>query len=342
MDFFKKTVERFTFFNGEGEQIDRETEIRFDPLTKETSRIVVDPGMPFTIPDYTELAKEQEGKHCPFCPENVFKLTPLFPKDMVSEGRVTYGEAVVAPNLFPYSKYNGVTVMTRKHYVRLEQFTPELIANAFYASQLYIESVLKNEQKPLSHSINWNYLPHSGGSIIHPHLHVIMSEETTNYQARFNQEAQAYKESTGNHYLNDLYEREKKEATRWIGERGNVSWIHAFAPKSHNDFLAIFREKTSIHDVTERDWLDFATGLQAVFASLTEQGLASFNMIMHFGQDGSPVHARLIPRLILNELGTSDMNFFQSLHGEALVYKKPETIAQITRRHFKLKEENLS
>lgn len=334
MSLFKKKSEVFTFYDGEGKRIDRETEVRFDPLTKETSRIVIDPGMPFTIPDYTEFAEQTKGANCPFCPENVFTLTPLFPETIVPEGRVQHGEAVVAPNLFPYSKYNGVTIMTKEHYVRLNEFTPEIIADAFRASQLYIESVLKYEENPLSISINWNYLPYSGGSIIHPHLHVIVSETETNYQATFNEKAKQFKEENGEHYVTKLYEIEKKDTSRWIGELGNVAWMHAFAPKSHHDFLAVFRECVSIEQITEADWKDFAMGLQAIFATLTEQGLASFNMVMHFSNDGSPVHARLIPRLVLNELGTSDINFFQSLHQEPLVYKVPEDIAKIARKHF--------
>jgi len=334
MSLFKSNRETFTFFDGEGNTIERNTEVRFDPLTGESSRIVFDPGLPFSIPDYTEVAEQTKGPNCPFCSENVFKLTPLFPKEMVPEGRVTNGEAIVAPNLFPYSKYNGVTIMTKEHYVRLDEFSEVIIADAFRASQMYIESVLKHEEKPLSVSINWNYLPHSGGSIIHPHQHIIISETETNYQANFNKQAKQFKAEHNEEYLTKLYEAEKAEGARWIGERGNVAWLHAYAPKSHNDYLAIFRNKTSIDQITEADWTDFAAGIKAVFASLTEQGLASFNMVMHFSNDGSPVHARFIPRLVLNELGTSDINFFQSLHQEPLVYKVPEEIAELARKHF--------
>lgn len=334
MNLFKSELETFTFYDGEGNEISRDTEVRFDPLTGESSRLVFDPGMPFTVPDYTEVAEQTKGVNCPFCRENVFKLTPLFPKDMVPEGRVTNGEAIVAPNLFPYSKYNGVTIMTKEHYVRLDEFSVDVIADAFRASQLYIESVLKKENKPMSISINWNYLPHSGGSIIHPHQHIIISETDTNYQATFNKHAKQFKEEHGKHYLTQLYETEKADGARWIGERGNAAWMHAYAPKSHNDFLAVFPGKTSITEITEEDWTDFATGLQAVFATLTEQGLASFNMVMHFSNEDSPIHARFIPRLVLNELGTSDINFFQSLHQEPLIYKVPEHIAEMARKHF--------
>src|SRR5699024_4860918 len=225
MSFFKRKQETFTFYDGEGNKIERGTEIRYDPLTKESSRIVFDPEMPLSVPDYTEIAEKTKGANCPFCPENVFKLTPLFPKEIVSDGRVTNGEAIVAPNLFPYSKYNGVTIMTKDHYVRLDEFSIDVIADAFRASQMYIESVLKQDDAPLSISINWNYLPYSGGSIIHPHLHVIVSESDTNYQARFNEQSKQYSLENETNYLKDLYEVEKENGDRWIGERGNVAWV---------------------------------------------------------------------------------------------------------------------
>lgn len=334
MSFFKSQKETFVFYDGEGNKIERETEVRFDPLTGESSRIVFDPGAPFKAPDYEEVAAQTSGPNCPFCPENVFKLTPLFPKDFVPEGRVTNGEAVVAPNLFPYSKYNGVTIMSKQHYVRLEDFTTKLIADAFRAAQMYIEKVHEKEDNPLSASINWNYLPHSGGSIIHPHLHVIVSEAETNYQAKFNEKAKQYYEENGEPYLTKLYQIEKENGERWIGEVGGIAWVHAYAPKSHNDFLAIFKDLTDWRAITEQDWEAFAQGLLAIFETLKEQGLRSFNMILHLSNGSSPIHARLIPRLVLNDLGTSDMNFFQSLHQEPLVYKKPEDIAEKARKHF--------
>src|SRR5699024_6780198 len=76
-DFFRKEEEWFTFYDGEGKKIDRKTEIRYDPLTGESSRLVFDPGMDLTPPDYTEAAAQTEGKNCPFCPENVHKMTPV-------------------------------------------------------------------------------------------------------------------------------------------------------------------------------------------------------------------------------------------------------------------------
>lgn len=332
----KKVEETFTFFDNQGNQIDRVTEIRFDPLTNESSRLVFDPGMKLVPPNYQKEAVETGGENCPFCKENLLRLTPVLPKEISEEGRVCKGEATLFPNLFPYSKHNGVVIFSPKHYVKLEEFTPNMIKDAFWVAKTYIEQVFENDSAVNYVSINWNYLPQSGGSILHPHMHTLISETATNFQAQFAEALQAYQENFKEDFLKTLYETEKANGERWIGERGNVAWMHAYAPKSHNDFIGIFPKVTSIFDLTEEDWLDFTTSLTAIFATLSDQGLASFNMVMTFSpkQERYPVYVRLIPRLTIGQLGTSDMNFFQTLHQEPLSYKKPEDIARIARVHF--------
>ncbi|WP_240376406.1 hypothetical protein [Bacillus piscicola] len=336
IELFRKQEEVFTFYDGEGKKVDRKTEIRQDPLTGETSRLVFDPGVEFTIPDYSETAKKTAGKNCPFCPENIEKMTPVFPDSISRTGRIRHGDAVVFPNLFPYSKHNGVVVFSGVHYVRLDDFTPEIIKNAFMCAHTYIRRVQKEEDTPLYTSINWNYLPHSGGSILHPHLHVILSEAPTNTQSLTEKRGEEFKRSYQKDYLTALYEAERHQGERFIGERGDVAWIHAFAPKSHHDYMAIFRGKRGLEEIQERDWLHFAEGLQRIFASLTAQGLASFNMVLTVPEKSSalPVHARLIPRLAIGGLATSDINFFQALHQEPLSYKSPEKNAEQARQNF--------
>ena len=335
---FRKEEEWFTFYDGKGTLIERKTEIRFDPLTGESSRLVFDPGLISTPPDYSEAAEQTGGAKCPFCPENLLKMTPVFPKDVAENGRIFQGEAVLFPNLFPYSKHNGVVVFSGDHYVRLKEFTNTMIKDAFMAAQTYIQNVAALDSKAQYASINWNYLPFSGGSILHPHLHVIVSESPTNDQARTSELAKTFEDEHGKDYFTALYEIEKALDERWIGERGNVAWMHAFAPKSHNDFIGIFPHAHSVHDISEQDWMDFANSLKAIFATLNEQGFASFNLALNIAMDPEakqPIHVRLIPRLTIGGLGTSDISFFQALHQEPLTYKVPEEIAEKAREHFK-------
>lgn len=334
---FRREEEWSTFYDVQGNLIERKTEVRFDPLTGETSRIIFDPGMPITPPDYTELAERTSGAKCPFCPENLYKMTPVLPKGISQEGRVAQGEAVVFPNLFPYSKHNGVVIFSGQHYVKLEEFTVEMIQDAFIAAQTYSQNVIAADPKARYASINWNYLPPSGGSILHPHIQVILSESPTNSQTLISEKAKAYEEEYGKEFFASLYEAEKEIGERWIGELGNVAWIHAYAPKSHNDFMAIFTKSCSIFDISEQDWLNFAKGIKAIFASLSEQGFASFNLLLNASIDREsrqPVHIRLIPRFTMGALNTSDINSFQALHLEPLSLKVPEEVAGKARKHF--------
>lgn len=330
---FLKTEESFKFQDSKGNAIERKTEIRFDPLTGETSRIIFDPGFTTAPPDYTKAANQTGGAKCPFCPENLLKMTPLFSEEITEQGRIFQGEAVVFPNLFPYSKHNGVVIFSGQHYVRLEEFTSVMIKNAFVAAQDYIQKVIASDSEARYASINWNYLPQSGGSILHPHIHVIVSDSPTNYQSLVNEKAKSFQRD----YFTSLYETEKSLGERWIGEKGNAAWMHAYASKGQNDFIAIFPKKYSIHDIEEQDWADFAGGLKAIFATLNEQGFASFNMALNVSIDAKSkqaIHVRLIPRFTFGMLDTSDINYFQSLHQEPLTYKTPEEVAARAREQF--------
>ncbi|MBS4203338.1 hypothetical protein [Lederbergia citrea] len=334
---FRKEEEFFTFYDGKGTMIERKTEVRFDPLTGESSRLVFDPGLAPTPPDYTEAAEQTGGAKCPFCPENILDMTPIFPKEIAKEGRIMQGDAILFPNLFPYSKHNGVVVFSGQHYVRLEDFTIQMIKDAYLAAQTYIKKVQNIDPKARFASINWNYLPFSGGSILHPHLHVIVSESPTNYQALTNEKTKEFELEKGEGYFKALYETEKEIGERWIGEKGNIAWVHAFAPKSHNDFIGIFRNAYSLHDISKQDWLDFAQGLKGIFATLSEQGFASFNLMLDVPtnpESKQPIHIRLIPRINIGMLDTSDISFFQALHQEPLSVKIPEAVAAKARTNF--------
>lgn len=331
---YNKKEETFKFHDSQGKKIERKTEIRFDPITGESSRLIYDSGIVFTPQDYTEAAQQTSGTNCPFCPENLLKMTPIFPNEITDQGRIFHGEAVAFPNLFPYSKHNGVVIFSSQHYVRLEDFSTELIKDAFTAAQKYLNKIIESDPDIRYASINWNYLPNSGGSVLHPHIQVCASDFPTNYQTLIDENAKVFKGDL----ITALYESEKTLEERWIGQLGNVAWMHAFAPKGQNDFISIFPEKYTIEDINEQDWTDFAAGLMSIFQTLVLQGFASFNLALNINlnrEQSQAIHVRLIPRFTLGKMNTSDMNFFQALHQEPLTYKVPEEIAALAREHIR-------
>ncbi|MBO0600088.1 hypothetical protein I2483_00280 [Sporosarcina sp. E16_3] len=330
--------EFFTFHDPmlDGKLIDRKTEIRMDPLTGETSRIIFDPGAPFTSTDYSEQAKQTEGTKCPFCPENVHTFTPKFPNDLIENGRIIQGEAVVFPNLFPYSKHNAVVSMCDQHYVKLDEFTAPMIANSFSAAHNYLTKVITQDRETAYASINWNYLPPSGGSILHPHIHVLASEMPTNYQLIALASSEQFHTETDNNYYDSLIETERKIDERFIATVGSIDWVHAFAPKSHTDFIGVL-DVSSLDELNDNNWQDLAESLTHFFRYFESIGIASFNLGLFIPvskNSSERVHVRIVPRLTMGTLQTSDMNVFNFLHGEPLCLKVPEEITKEVAVYF--------
>lgn len=328
---FDKTQETQHFTAADGSAVERVIEIRIDPLTGRSSRLLTDPGGRFQIPDYSDAAAQTGGANCPFCPDNLHKLTPNFPAALVPDGKLRRGEVTVCPNLFPYTAHNGVVVLGGQHYRRLDEFPTALLVDGFMAAQDYVDRVQQQASTPLHPAINWNYLPASGGSILHPHLHVTLTHTASNYQRSVAERGQAHAARTGGNLLQALCDAEQAAGERWLGELGQVRWMHAFAPSSHNDFLGIL-QSPRISGLARADWQDLAHGLQALLAALAEQGLASFNMTLVETED-QPLHLRLVSRLAYGALNTSDINFFQLLHRDPLSVKRPEAVATLARRH---------
>ena len=121
--------------------------------------------------------------------------------------------------------------------------------NALIAAHAYLENVTSIDTNVTHASINWNYLPASGGSILHPHLHVLASEQPTQYQNNVQQHGQRFFEQYGENYYTALLAEEKRLQERFVGQKERIGWFHAYAPKSHYDFVGVFEETPSCSGV---------------------------------------------------------------------------------------------
>ncbi|NLL18130.1 MAG: hypothetical protein GX262_03775, partial [Clostridia bacterium] len=136
-------------------------------------------------------------------------------------------------------------------------------------------------------------------------------------------------------YYETLMEEEAKLGQRLIKSGKHISWLHAFAPKSHLDFVGVFQGTSSLEQLNDGHWQALAQDLVKIFRYLDSKGLASFNMLLHVPIRENPadlVHLRLVPRLTIGLLQTSDINFLQLLHQEPLSYKVPEEVVQAMNR----------
>ncbi len=305
-------------------------ETRKDPLTGRISRI-----LPFRR-KLSETSVSQEvvdasRKGCPFCPGQVDSSTPKFVPEMAPEGRLRRGGAVSFPNSFPYARYNWVVALSDEHFYYLDQFTPEILKDGFLVAQEGISRVGKADSEYTFSSINWNYLPQSGGGLYHPHFQVVVQRTPTRFQADVLRALKGYQLKENSFFWKDLVSEEIQRGERYLGNFGDVHFWSAFSPGGiFGEIEALFVDRAAVEDLTEEDWSHFALGLTKIFGYLREKQTFSFNLALYSGtlpEVRSWVYARLCPRMLIPPWNTSDINYFEKLHGEVICVISPEDLA---------------
>lgn len=314
------------------EPVEKITEIRTDPLTNRRSRVLDMPFQPHK-PDVEAMVARSRASFNPFAAGRRDEVTPRFIQEVEGvDGRLARGEALVVPNLFPYDRHSAVTILSEADFVPLDGFTEKLLTDAFSADLEYLRLVRDRSGSLRHFSVNWNYMPLAGGSLVHPHHQLIASPTPTNYLS----DVEAGLGRYGGPYFRDLVAAEEG-GERWVGREGSGSWLTGFAPMGHIDFLGIFEGRRSLFDLDEGDVGALSRSLLRVFEYLDEAGFASFNLALYGleGVERFEVHCRLSPRFLLdNELGSSDVNYFEVSHAESLAFFYPEAAAQGLRAKF--------
>jgi UDPglucose--hexose-1-phosphate uridylyltransferase len=328
---FRSVIKNAVFFDpfNNFQKTERPTDIRTDPLTGRSSRIIY---FPVTLPppaDQSRLAEVTRG-FCPFCRPAVFEKTPRFQEDIAAEGRIVRGSAVVFPNAFPYDAHSAVTVVTEGHYVTMDAFDTKELADALLAGREYLRRVNARFPEYAHLSINMNYMPTAGGSILHPHMQLIAGDVPTNYQREHARLCLEYRKATGTDYFGDLIGEEERRNERFIARTGDIAWLCSFAPLGITEFQGIFGGGRPVTEADESVINEFALGMATVLRYLASINFASFNMALFSAPaDGAfPTHARIVPRTLLPPVGASDVNYFEMLHHEVLTIIKPEESAK--------------
>jgi len=323
---FKKALKKATFLDPlNGFSLGgRECEIRTDPLTGRNSRILFFPARLFPVPDVEALKKKDIG-FCPFCAENIEKITPKFNPELFSKERYRVGEAVCFPNAFPYDENGAVTVISGKHMVMIDDFTHDMIKNGILCCVEFLEDVKKMQPDAVFQSINWNYLPLAGSSIIHPHLQITASSIPTNYYSDILKNI----ETPGKNIFRDLVDSEIKEDERFIEGGEYFSWIIAFAPEGIFDLMAISHEYFEPADLKTGMLDELVRGIIKTINFIKYYNIISYNMSLFFmpGNGDFIPHMRICPRTNVPPLDTSEINYMKMLHNEPMSTMKPELVA---------------
>jgi len=315
------------------------SEIRFDPLTGRSSRICHFMKLKWEKPDFEKMVAGTDA-WCPFCPERVMDVTPAFPEEILPEGRMVFEDMVLFPNIAPYDSLGAVATMAGRHYIPMTEFTTERMAKAFGLAMDFFRRVRDiHHPESVYHIINWNYMPVSGSSIIHPHLQVFATSTAPDLMRRELQSARAYSKSKGSNYWEDLVRSETESGERFLGRIGRTTWLTAYAPIGvAGDVLAVVDDVSSTMELTSDDFISIAEGLRKAMAAYDKMGIYSFNMNFFTGSVGDTFtrfHLLFSPRTFFNQaLGTPDIGALRNLFNEALCMAFPEEINNMLKEHF--------
>ncbi len=312
------------------------TEIRRDPLTGRTSRIIERFSPPPARHDLSELI--EKTRNCFFCGEKVEKVTPKIRPEISTEERIKVGEAILFPNLMAYSKYSGVAIFNRDHFIYLGDFTPEMISNNLKANRRYIQLVAAYDPSVQYCSINGNYLLPAGSSMPHPHLQSSIDPLPTNVQREMLECSEAYLRRHGSVFWRDFIDAENERGERYVGKIGNTVWLTSFAPVGFNEVRGIVVGQSSIANLTDNEVEDLGDGIARVLKYYDAQGYNSFNLAIYSGPIAGTecywTNLRLISRSNLEPYYRSDATYFERLHCESMTDKKPEDLCLELRKHF--------
>ncbi|MCL6478340.1 MAG: hypothetical protein K6T65_07975 [Peptococcaceae bacterium] len=336
---FRKVVSKSRFYdptkNFELNEVNSEK--RYDPLTGEMVRLFPFRNMALPRHDWTPFVEESKQRFCPFCPGIIDQAAPRFTEDFIPEGRLKVGESVLLPNLNPYETHSAVVVMTPQHYLSMPDISTGVMRDSMQVGLDYLKVVAEKDPANARYSsINWNYMPYSGGSLIHPHLQVISGSEPCNLDRNMINSAAAYFEKNGSVYWYDLVEAEKS-GERYLGNTGQIDWLAAFAPLALGDVVAVVRGCSTIHDITSEHLEELALGFQKVIKYYDSVNLPAFNMALYFAgreDKGFCCTARMIGRFTLFPLVGSDVSNMQMLHHDFWTLYLPEDMAGELKGYF--------
>jgi UDPglucose--hexose-1-phosphate uridylyltransferase len=314
-----------------GELTRTRIEVRVDPLTGHTSRILPNRGlMPPNDFDLEAFARENQPR-CPFCPDRIEQLTPRLPPAIDTDGRIARGEAVLFPNLHSYSSHSCVSVYSpRLHYLPLGHITERLMADNVAAQVAYAKAVMAAEPDARWASINANHMLPSGSSLFHPHLQGIVDSQPTTFQRMLADVPAARFDA----YL----DAERRSGERFLGAGDRVQWLVSFAPIAPAELRAFVVGVSSPAELDDALSAELAQGLTRALNAYAEMGYESFNLAMYGappGTAGYPLNLRIACRSNLKPDYRSDSTFLERLHWEGAVDLAPEDVAELIRDRFK-------
>lgn len=188
--------------------------------------------------------------------------------------------------------------------------------------------------RPMWHSINANFLPPSGSSVVHPHAQSSHDDIGTTLQRDLVARSQEW---TGDPYWERLVAAEEG-GERWIGRVGRVAFFTPWSPVGFDEVWAVVEGCPDLVDLTDEDCADLGTGMSAVLRGYHARDLASFNWALVGGGPRPSIRYSVLLKMVSRStpipMYRSDSTYFERLHGEAVLDQTPEQVAESVRPYF--------
>jgi len=338
---FESVESTFTILNPQdnfNEDVHR-IEVRKDPLLGDTSvynPFLKDKAKAFfgdNDPALIQKLVDESAKTCIFCEGKVEKITGKYPADIVPEGRIRVGESLLFANIFSIGKFHPVVSLSRAHFLKLSEFSPEIIANGLLAAQQFLKALYRTNSSMLFTTINANYLFPAGASLVHPHLQMLVTPVAYSYHARLLDGCRAYYQKNNSAYHADLIDEEKQSGSRYIAKKGSWHWMSAFSPTGSNEIDAVHESESDFVFLNETAVRDLAGGISKVLAFYESIGYLSFNFTLFsvrqpLAGEGFHCLLKIINRQNLYPNYRNDDYFLQKMLQTELIINLPENLAE--------------
>lgn len=314
-------------------------EKRYDPLTGHRVRVYEINW--YTKPvDFYSLG-EKSQKRCPFCTGRLELYGARFAPSFCKEGHLKKNEVVLIPNILPYAENAAVSILTREHVVPMGKMEKKTVFDSIWLIFDYAKKVSKFQKKRYKFAhLHWNYMPTSGGSIIHPHMQVYVTDEPLNYHRRVLEKAKEFKEKNGSEFFQTYLNFEKKKRERVIQILDRCALIAPFASRGMlGEFMIIFKKAFSYSDITEKDIDEISSLIYNLMLFFESKLIPGFNLAFYsspVGEDLMRAHIRIYPRVYRDtDTFATDVETPTLLYGESFSLISPEKNAHDAREFIK-------
>jgi UDPglucose--hexose-1-phosphate uridylyltransferase len=316
------------------------TEVRIDPLTGRSVRITRrrsnDPPIDFANPPYRGHVEASKSS-CPFCPGRIMDATPRFDPEIAPEGRFTFGESILFPNTSPYGPHSGVSTFSPAHFIEIGEFSEPHYRDTFINARRYIDRVLAVDPDVRYAAVTQNYLPSSGGTLIHPHLQINLFVTPTNYLRELATCSEAFLKETGRPFWDELVGREEASGERFIARTDGIVWLCPFAPAGQKEVWAIFEGRSDFRELSDKELSVLARGILSVQRYWRDEGNNGFNLGI-YSIAGLAKSYRMLMRMVVRTrfvpYARNDQSYFEVILGESATDEFPEKIAADIRKYF--------